>query len=333
MGIYQRENGRWCISYSKDGKRIRRTVGSRKEAEAELKRLKGPTKCDLTLNEYALGVIKAMTLTHSPNTVKAYGYYLQALTRLGNPRLDAIDLPMIRDYQVARIQAGKAPATANREVIFLSKVLSQAVQDGHLSQNPLTGLQGGIQLPEPQGRLRFLSLEEIVKLEDACGSDPLLGIVQVAVRTGLRMREIFQLQWAHLDLKAGYASVLRKHKRDYSQVPLGPEAVKILKRQPRTSTFVFPGRGGGQRDNCKKAFSAAVKRAGLKDVTFHTLRHSFASHAVMEGMDLRSLQEILGHSKLDMVMRYAHLADEHKASQIAKLEEYLSRLPEGPVTE
>jgi integrase len=338
MGIYKRgDTGQWAISYvAEDGTRRRYTVGTKKEAEDELRRVTGPQRCTLRLSRYMPGVIKSVSLTsQGAMTAVNYGYCAVALAdKLGDPTLSEIDLGMVRAYQAERSQEVQN-ATVNREVMFLSKVLTQAVMDGHIAINPLRGLRDKGQkllLPEPRTRLRFLSLEEIARLEREC-RDPLLGIVQVAIRTGMRMREIFQLTWSNCHLREGYCDVRRKHKREYQQVPLPPLTVKAIARQKRKSTFVFPGKYGDQRTNCSKAFGAALDRAGLDDVTFHTLRHTFASHAVMGGMDLVTLQHILGHAKLDMVMRYAHLADEHRVSQMAKIEQRLSRANRPSVTD
>jgi len=71
----------------------------------------------------------------------------------------------------------------------------------------------------------------------------------------------------------------------------------------------------------RDSFTAALQKANIKDFRFHDLRHTSASHFVMNGGDLLALKEILGHSTLDMVQRYAHLASEHKRKQLNKLAE------------
>jgi integrase len=90
--------------------------------------------------------------------------------------------------------------------------------------------------------------------------------------------------------------------------------VALVGLGPKSSGRVFKTR------YIKTAYNNAVEAARLDDVTFHTLRHTFASWAVMRGVTLKELQELLGHSSLAMTMRYAHLAPEHLRTAVGRLE-------------
>jgi integrase len=98
----------------------------------------------------------------------------------------------------------------------------------------------------------------------------------------------------------------------------------MLQGQPRRidSPYVFPGRFGGKLTDIKVGFEAARTAADLYDVRFHDLRHTFASHLVMEGVGLETVAELLGHSKktgLQITKRYAHLSQEHRSKAVEKL--------------
>ena len=98
---------------------------------------------------------------------------------------------------------------------------------------------------------------------------------------------------------------------DRRVIPLPRKVVEVLGQRPAPIREWFPE---WTRRKVDKHFTALAQRLGWQDVTFHTLRHTFASHAAMQGVDLHTLAKLLGHKKLDMVQRYAHLAPAHLQS-------------------
>jgi len=171
---------------------------------------------------------------------------------------------------------------------------------------------------EPQGRLRWLTEDEIKKLLDACSKSrnrDLRAAVVVALNTGLRRSELLGLTWERVDLSRGVIrlEVTKSGKR--REVPLNAESyAALVSFNQRESARVF------KNQSLRKAYENAVSNAKLDDVNFHTLRHTFASWAVMRGVSLKELQELLGHSSLAMTMRYAHLAPERLRSAVTRLE-------------
>jgi integrase len=108
-----------------------------------------------------------------------------------------------------------------------------------------------------------------------------------------------------------------------SRIPINDTLARLFsnirKKQGLTSEYVFVYQGKRIKD-VKTAYNAALKRAGILDANFHTLRHTFASHFVMRGGSLKALQEILGHSNIKTTMRYAHLSQEHKKEAVELLD-------------
>jgi integrase len=93
------------------------------------------------------------------------------------------------------------------------------------------------------------------------------------------------------------------------------------------SPYVFTDVKGKRFQDVQRAFHSACRRAGITDFTFHDLRHTFASHLVMAGVDLTTVKELLGHKSLSMTLRYAHLAPSHKVKAVAVLDRALSKTP------
>jgi integrase len=124
----------------------------------------------------------------------------------------------------------------------------------------------------------------------------------------MRASEVLSLDREHVNLGQGVAILPDTKNGDRRIVPLPPEVVETLQRRPMPLREIFPGWTLGRLE---KAFTRAVRGAGLQSVSFHTSRHTFASYAVMAGVDLYTLAKILGHRDVKIVQRYAHLAPAH----------------------
>jgi integrase len=178
---------------------------------------------------------------------------------------------------------------------------------------------------EPQGRLRWLTEDEIRRLLEACGKSrnrELRTAVVLAINTGLRRSELLGLTWDQVDLSRGVIRLEMTKSGKRREVPLNAESyAALVSLGPKDTGRVF------SKQSLRKAYENAVGNATLDDVNFHTLRHTFASWAVMRGVSLKELQELLGHSSLAMTMRYAHLAPERLRSAVARLEGLTSSKP------
>lgn len=109
---------------------------------------------------------------------------------------------------------------------------------------------------------------------------------------------------------------VRNSKNDeIREIPISDQLMVTLKNQRFKSPYIFARRNGKPFMCIKTAFQNAVKRAGIKDLRFHDLRHTFASHLIMSGVDLMTVKDLLGHKTINMTLRYAHLSlDPQKAS-------------------
>ncbi|MHC4196901.1 MAG: site-specific integrase [Planctomycetota bacterium] len=179
-------------------------------------------------------------------------------------------------------------------------------------------------LKEPPGRLRFLSKEECQALIEVC-SPHLRPIVVTALNSGMRKGEILRLRWEQVDLKHGFILLDITKNGERREIPINSTLRATLEAIPHgpKSEYVFVDRNGNPFKDVKRSFRTACRRAGISDFRFHDLRHTFASHLVMGGVDITTVKELLGHKTLTMTLRYAHLAPSHKVNAVRVLEEEL----------
>ena len=186
-----------------------------------------------------------------------------------------------------------------------------AVACGYIEKNPTQGIRPN-RRPKPT---RFLSREEISRLHRAL--DAQIGennrgqadIIRLLLLTRCRKGEIVRLRWSEVHRDALF---LRDSKTGARMVPLNSQARNILEQQPRdASPFVFPSPGDpGRPCSDNLALWYRVRReAGIEDVRLHDLRHTHASHAVMNGVPVPVVSRMLGHSNVSMTLRYAHLGE------------------------
>lgn len=174
-----------------------------------------------------------------------------------------------------------------------------------------------IRLPKVDNlRTEDLNADELAKLLDVLDTaenQAVANIMRMALYTGLRRGEILKLQWLDLDFERNFISLKNPKGGQSAKVPMSPQAKALLQSLPRESGFVFPGRGGNQRVEVRRAARKLCDAAGLpKDFRpMHGLRHAFASMVASSGeVPMYVLQRLLTHKSAAMTQRYAHLRDE-----------------------
>jgi integrase len=205
-------------------------------------------------------------------------------------------------------------AAVNRPLALLRHLLRLAREEWEVIDNvPRIRLE-----KEPQGRLRWLTQEEITRLLAATAKSrnkELRAAVIIALNTGLRRGELLGLTWERVDLSRGVIRLELTKSGRRREVPMNDASYNaLLTLGPKAGGRVFKTR------YIKTAYNNAVEEAKLDDVNFHTLRHTFASWAIMRGVSVKELQDLLGHASLTMTMRYAHLAPERLRTAVSRLE-------------
>jgi len=212
------------------------------------------------------------------------------------------------------------PATVNREFAFLRRVFNIALRDGKAESNPVAKLKA---LREPSGRVRYLTDEEEQRLIKALPDDESRNRVQVLLHTGFRRGELLGLRWRDVDFKAGILTFPKSKNGETRHVPMTSAVRMILLKRPRAldgSVLIFPNSEGHLDLRwATKTVPVALRAANVQGFRFHDLRHTFASRLAMEGVELMTIRELLGHKSMAMTLRYAHLSPEHRRIAIERL--------------
>jgi integrase len=338
-GVYEKVkgSGTWWIHYrDAQGRRRREKGGTRGMALQLLAKRKGEAvrgkKLPESLRRKPVAVSELLDLaeqharTHFTSRRHGKGgaadwRYPTLLAEFG--ALDAAALtPQRIEQGLAKLGAARnwAGATANRQRDYLSVAFRLGMRNGLVASNPARLV---CRRREDNGRIRFLSPADEAKLRAVIQAEfpehePEFDL---ALATGLRQGAQFRLRWQDVDLEARQITIGRAKNGRPFYAPINSAALAALARLKAlagdsewvTLNRNTRGRGVGQPPCTPESwFNRAVARAGLNDVCWHTLRHTFASRAVMAGLDLRVVADLLGHRTLAMVMRYAHLAPQFR---------------------
>jgi integrase len=243
-------------------------------------------------------------------------------------RLNALT-PAALEQARAQLVVGRSIVTVNHYFKFLRRVLNKAVRDGHLTANPVSRIK---LFKEPAGQTRFLSVEEEEALCRKLGA-PFASWVRLAILTGMRQQEQFSLRWEHVDMERGVLTLPATKSGGVQYVRLNAEAKAVLHSliPGNKSVWVFPSANpkthADPRNFYRRHYLPAVKELGLTGVTWHTLRHTFASRLAMAGVTERAIAELLRHSGTALVRRYAHLSPSYLQEAVEKVSAFGKAAP------
>lgn len=263
----------------------------------------------------------------SPHTIRSYGddlgVYWQYLTEISGENADpmAVDARRLRAYSAWLSGRGYAASTIARRLASLRSFYKFHRRLGTVASDPAGGLRNPKQparLPQP------LRVDQVVALLDAIPTADALGVRDRAMFEtlyggGLRVSELVGMDLADLDLDGELARVRGKGRRERLS-PIGPMAVAWLRRwiaarapERADEPAVFLNRYGRRLTtrSVGRLFEGYLKGRDLDlGSSPHTLRHSFATHLLDAGADLRSVQELLGHRRLTTTQIYTHVSQE-----------------------
>ncbi|MEN2994283.1 MAG: tyrosine recombinase XerC [Thermodesulfovibrio sp.] len=264
----------------------------------------------------------------SPHTFRAYRKDLQEFFEFAKVEPEKVDPIVIRGFISEQILKGKSKTTVARKLSSLRSFFSYLYSEGLIKNNPARVVSS---LKIKRNIPRFLTVDDAFKLVEAPSEESFTvqrdrAILEVFYSSGIRVSELCGLNIEDLDLREGLIKVKGKGKKERI-VPLGKKAkealkkylairhlVKIKKKISVDDTPLFIN-NRGQRISDRQVRRIVEKYAKIigvvEKVTPHTLRHTFASHLLMEGADLRVIQELLGHASLSTTQIYTHVDLKH----------------------
>lgn len=338
-GIYKRGNVYWIRYAGFDGHIIRESSYSNKYKDAEtllirrrqgikegkapeIKQIKKCTFSELT-EQYLVWAERQRSFRSKK------GFVNQLKDKYSHLPLHRFNTMLVEQLQTERLQKGNKPATINRLTATLKHMFSKAVEWDMVEEETLKRVRKAKLLPENNRRLRYLNSNECLNLTNACDAH-LKPVVIVALNTGMRKGEILGLRWNQVDLQNGFILLEISKNGDRREIPINDTLRATFKSIiPRIDVpyVFFDPRTGKALLDVKRSFTTALRKAKIHDFHFHDLRHTFASHLVMAGVDITTVKELLGHKTLTMTLRYAHLAPSHKVKAVDILDSVLNEKP------
>lgn len=339
MAIYQRKNV-WWIDYYFKGERLREPVSSsKKEAMEALESRRGDIvqgrfelvrkdKRQTTFEEFACEYLRHIKATRRwwKGEVSRMKSLVRHFGKMPLSEISPYDVEKYKEWRRKKLSG----SGINREFALLKSMLNRASEWGfaQISRNPVNKVR---RFPERQVE-RILTDEEAAKLIAACGP-AVRPVVITALNTGMRRGEILDLRWENVDFERRFIRVERSKNGRSRKVPMNSRLAAELKRPRANGTpYVFTQRAGERLKSIVTAFATACRHSGIGHVRFHDLRHTFATNLVMNGVDLVTVKEILGHSDISMTVRYSHPSDERKMAAVEVISGHGTERPSPQVS-
>jgi len=334
-GIYERDSGSkiWWIRYADSTGRIRREKAGTKGAAIKLyqkrkmevlqgKKLPENFRAPLVsfddLAKDALAYSKAHKRSYGDDEIR-----MEKL--LGSFRGRAAESITPQDIERSLSKSADenewAPATANRYRALISLVYRLGILNGKVKENPAKFVKHRL---ENNGRVRWLSGEEEVRLRtylEESGPEHLPEL-DLALNTGMRLGEMYSLTWENVNASRKVLTIPRSKNGEIRHVPLNRAALSalaMLRKRSNGSGPLVTDSKGRPLVSPRFWFEPAIPKAKIRNFTWHCLRHTFASRLVMAGVDLRTVQELMGHKSIQMTVRYSHLAPKHTLAAVELL--------------
>lgn len=334
-GLYERVKGSnvwWVCWFDSDGKKHREKAGTKSAARVLYQKrktgaLEGRKLPELNRREHKLS-----------DVVERYKAEIEANKKSAawDARIACLWVNEIGSVSIGNIQSGdiekiKArwleklqPATVNRRLAYLKTLLNKAVRDGILERNPVAA--GRVKMLRENAAPKEILYpdQEVLVRKFLSRADNLA--MTIALHTGLRISEQLGVKRKEVDLRQAGVEVTDAKGGGRQQVRLNRQALEAYEEilASHTSEWTFPGASASasmSRRTLSKHFEKACGAAGLTGFSWHCLRHTYISRLVMLGVDIVTVQHLARHKSIQMTLRYAKLAPDHKKYALDRLAE------------
>ncbi|MBL7068432.1 MAG: tyrosine recombinase XerC [Candidatus Omnitrophica bacterium] len=256
------------------------------------------------------------TIVNYTEDLKGFSHFLQKVP------LEEVDYLTIRKFLATLRSKEYDKRTIARKLSTLRSFFKFLYREGYLKVNPMST----VSTPKIDKKLpRFLDVANVVKLiespdmKDSCGLRD-RAIMEILYSSGMRVSELVGLDCDDVDFIGGVAKVMGKGKKERI-CPIGEKATGALRNYLNKKTghnrALFLNKSGGRLSDrsVRRIIDKHIRKISLRDkISPHTLRHSFATHLLDRGADLRSVQELLGHKNLSTTQIYTHITPERLKS-------------------
>jgi len=269
-----------------------------------------------------------------------YLYDKHLKKRFGDIRMDQISSFDLEKMKSELLKEGYAPATVKHALVLIRQIYNKAIMwNLYRGESPVKR----VKMPTISNqRTRFLSIEEADTLLNAlrAKSQQVHDMALLSLHSGMRFGEIAGLKVHDVDLTNGLVNISdpknKRPRRAYMTAAVKDMFQARIPTGAKSNDLIFPDEKGKKMEFVSKTFPRVVDALGLnkgvKDprqkVTFHSLRHTFASWLALQGEQIQTISELLGHRTLQMTMRYSHLTPDHRKAAIGRFENALSLRPE-----
>jgi integrase len=320
---------------------------TRRDAEAALRKAESEIAAGTygrenpTLKKFYKEWIAAKQKTVKPGTLTDYEltFRLHILPGLGDAKLPDITPADVQAWVDSLSNKKLSPSSVNKSYRYLRNCLNNAVAKDLLDRSPCRGII------VPKSEREEFDLLDASEVRDLLGAaeDPERTLFAVLAYSGLRLGEALGLKWRDIDFEKQCIRVERtfgqygwgtpKTQTSRRAVPLSPLLAAVLveyrsrmhETAPDNPLFSHDGTRPLDQSNTRRDFNAALKHAGLRHVTIHSLRHFFATNMLASGCSIKALQRALGHSSATMTLdTYAHFIPESAAEAVTRFDALVS---------